>query len=449
MRLRAWRTKALIMEFRKPQFGLLLSLLAVGSMWLYVHRVLIPYQKVDAQAKQQPRGNLSDLYPRWLGARELLLHHRDPYSPEITREIQIGFYGRPLDPSRAEDPKDQEGFAYPVYVVFVLAPTITMQFSTLQAICRWLLPMMIGGSVLLWLRLLRWRLSLWGYATVLVLTFSSFAVVQGLKLQQLSLVVSALIAAQVVLLAGGQLVVAGILLSIATLKPQLVVPLSCWLLLWSLSRWKERRSFFWAFLLSQSLLLAGAELVLPGWIGEFLQAVAAYRRYTGAVSPLETLTTHTLGILLSVFLAGATAVVCWKWRLRDANTLDFALVTSLVLAVTVAIVPMVTTYNQVLLLPAILVLARSARRLWTQSQASKVVSAVVLVFLVWPWILAFVLLLASYILPPSTVARAWAVPLWTIPATPLAIVSLSFVSSWLSARPAQSAALLPCPQNTQ
>ena len=437
------------MKFRKPQFGLLLSLLAVGSMWLYVHRVVIPYQKEDPLGKQQPRGNLSDLYPRWLGARELLLHHRDPYSSEITREIQIGFYGRPLDPSRPEDPKDQEGFAYPVYVVFVLAPTITMQFSTLQAVCRWLLPMMVGGSVLLWLRFLRWRLSLWGYATALVLTLGNFAVVQGLKLQQLSVVVSALIAAQVVLLAGGQLVLAGILLSIATLKPQLVVPLSCWLLLWSVSRWKERRKFFWAFLLSQSLLLAASELVLPGWIGEFRQAVVAYRHYTDAVSPIELLTTHTLGIPLSAFVAGATALVCWRWRLREANTLDFALVTSLVLAVTVAIVPIVNTYNQVLLLPAILVLAQSARRVWMQSQVSKVVSSIVLVFLVWPWIVAFVLLLASYVIPLSIVERAWAVPFWTIPATPLAIVSLSFVSSWLPNSSARSAALQPCPQNTQ
>ena len=61
--------------------------------------------------------DLSDLYPRWLGARELLLHHRDPYSPEVTREIQIGYYGRPLDPSRPQDPRDQQGFAYPAYVV--------------------------------------------------------------------------------------------------------------------------------------------------------------------------------------------------------------------------------------------------------------------------------------------------------------------------------------------
>lgn len=41
-----------------------------------------------------PERNFSDLFPRWLGTRELLLHGRDPYSPEITGEIQQGYYGR-------------------------------------------------------------------------------------------------------------------------------------------------------------------------------------------------------------------------------------------------------------------------------------------------------------------------------------------------------------------
>ena len=58
-------------------------------MLFYVQGVLIPYQRRDAAAKDRPRGNLSDLYPRWLGARELLLNGRDPYGPEITREIQL------------------------------------------------------------------------------------------------------------------------------------------------------------------------------------------------------------------------------------------------------------------------------------------------------------------------------------------------------------------------
>ena len=90
----------------------LIAVWMAASMWLYIQLILIPYQITQGPMRESPRGNLSDLYPRWLGARELLLHHRDPYSVEITRESQIGYYGRPLDPTRGNDPKDQQGFAY-------------------------------------------------------------------------------------------------------------------------------------------------------------------------------------------------------------------------------------------------------------------------------------------------------------------------------------------------
>src|SRR5262249_45605699 len=144
-----------ILKIPKP--GVLFALVMSASMWFYVDRILVPYQIADASAHDHPRGNLSDLYPRWLGARELLLHGRDPYSPEVTREIQIGYYGRVLDPSRAGDPQDQQGFAYPVYVVFLLAPTINLPFNIVQKAFNDLLWILTGASVLLWLRALNWR----------------------------------------------------------------------------------------------------------------------------------------------------------------------------------------------------------------------------------------------------------------------------------------------------
>ena len=66
----------------QPFCLLLAAALCAAGMWTYAGRVLIPYQISDAAAHGRPRGNLSDLYPRWLGARELLLHGRDPYSPK-------------------------------------------------------------------------------------------------------------------------------------------------------------------------------------------------------------------------------------------------------------------------------------------------------------------------------------------------------------------------------
>src|SRR5262244_2824881 len=120
-------------------------------MWFYVECILVPHQKQYAAEHGIPRGNLSDLYPRWLGTRELLLHGRDPYFPDMTREMQIGFYGRALDPKNPRDPKDQVGFAYPLYVAFVLAPSVNLPFDTVLRIFQWLVLLSLAGTVPLWM----------------------------------------------------------------------------------------------------------------------------------------------------------------------------------------------------------------------------------------------------------------------------------------------------------
>src|SRR5262245_61145854 len=96
--------------------------MAAGMHWVFIS-VDGPAQEAAAIAKNSPRGNLSGLYPAWLGARELLINKRNPYSQDVTAEIQRGVWGRPLDPTNPNDPKDESRFAYPVYVAFILAPT--------------------------------------------------------------------------------------------------------------------------------------------------------------------------------------------------------------------------------------------------------------------------------------------------------------------------------------
>src|SRR6202451_2828112 len=142
-------------------------------MWFYVQHVVIGHQQTEAALHGIPRGNLSDLYPRWLGTRELLLHHRNPYTPEVTRDIQIGYYGCPLDASRPGDPKDQMGFAYPLYVVFLIAPTISFPFSSVSFVAHWFFILLPAFSVPLWLRAMRWRVSPVLTATLVTLTLGT------------------------------------------------------------------------------------------------------------------------------------------------------------------------------------------------------------------------------------------------------------------------------------
>jgi len=432
---------------KDSRLGLPVALLFAGSMWFYVQQVLIPYQQTDAAYHGRPRGNLSDLYPRWLGARELLLHHRDPYSPEITRQIQSGYYGRALDPDRAEDPKDQQGFAYPVYVVFLLAPTISLPFPVVQAGFRWLLVILTLASVPLWLRVLRWRPPNTVIAVLVILTFGSFAVVQGIKLQQLSLVVSALMAAAAAALVAGHLALAGFLLALATIKPQLALPMAAWLVLWAISDWRERERFVWSLGLTTAVLLAASEFLLPGWIGRFREAVAAYRQYTGgAGSLLEVLVTPILGKIIAYLIMLTVAITGWHVRRAPRDSAAFSTMLALLLAVTLVIVPTFAPYNQVLLLPAVFLIAASWGNLWARSRLTRAACAVGMLFVFWPWLASCGLMLGSLFLPAASVQRVWAAPLYTSLAIPLAVLGLFTMraSDALKASPADlSSSLRP------
>jgi hypothetical protein len=408
---------------KNPKAGLVIALLLAASMWFYVQYVLVPYQRADAAAHGRPRGNLSDLYPRWLGARELFLHHRDPYSSDVTREIQADYYGRPLDPARPEDPKDQQGFAYPVYVVFLLAPTVSLPFSAVQAGFRWLLLIITIATVPLWLRALRWRPSRTTTAILIILTIGSFPAVQGIKLQQLSLVVSGLIALCAVLLTSGHLLLAGIVLALASIKPQLVWPLAAWLILWTISDWRKRQRFLWGFVLTKAALLGGAEYLLPGCMTKFRQAIAAYRQYTGgAGSLLDVLVTPGWGRVISGLILLALAAVCWRLRRERADTVAFSLATAVVLAATVVIVPMVAPYNQLLLLPSIFLLIHHARLNWSRGRLTRLAYIVSGLLVFWPWLATLCLSVAALIFPAEAVQQAWAAPLYTSLGIPLAVL---------------------------
>jgi glycosyl transferase family 87 len=402
-----------------------MALLCAGSMWFYVQRVLIPYERADAAAHDRPRGNLSDLYPRWLGARELILHRCNPYSNDITLEIQKGYYGRQLDPSRPNDPKDQQSFAYPLYVVFLLAPLVSPPFHVVQAIFYWLLALLTAGSVWLWLKALRWRLPPAATVAAAVLMLGNFPAVQGIKLQQLSLLVAAFLAGSAACVASGFLFCGGALLALATIKPQLAWIFVAWLLCWAVSDWQARRRLVYGFGAVMAALLAGAELLLPGWWRMFVEALRQYHRYTQNQSVLDQLVPWaSAGKMLAVVAILMSAFLLWKLQSASIAAVESGRSTALVMALTVLVVPMYAPYNQVLLLPAIMLLVRDRSMFNSRSRVMRFAYLAGACALVWQWI-ASLTLSGAYLLGSGT----WALDRWTWPfyatfALPLLVFAL-------------------------
>jgi hypothetical protein len=414
----------------KPQLLLFLALLAAACAWFYTDFVLIPYQIRDAAATSRPRGNLSDLYPRWLGARELLLNGRNPYSSEITREIQAGYYGRPLDPTLPNDPKDQQAFAYPLYVVFLLFPTIRLPFHDVQIGFRWLLIFLTIVSVPLWFRALRWKPSALVLLTWIVITLGCFPTIQGLKLQQLSLVVCALLAACAACVANGALITAGILAALATIKPQLTGIFSAWLLLWSLGDWRARRRLAISFAATMAALLIGSETLVPGWIAQFRGAATDYWQYTGGGKSILDVGLGTLlGKFVALLLLAGLFVYGWRVRREPAHSQTFSWALALVLCVTIAVIPTFALYNQLLLLPAFILVVRSFPELWEKGRLPRFFLGITGLAVVWSWLAAAVADVAWFLLPAALVEKMWAVPLYPSLAVPVAVLGLLIISA--------------------
>src|SRR5437879_3355174 len=133
---------------------LLLGFFVSTTAWFYMHRVLLPWEYHVNIEGGRLRAEMGDLFPRWIGARALLLDGRNPYAPEVSHEIQMAFYGRPITQSYDVPHAkiiDEQRFAYPVYVVFLLAPTVHATFTSVQAWAPFVLALFTALSVALWL----------------------------------------------------------------------------------------------------------------------------------------------------------------------------------------------------------------------------------------------------------------------------------------------------------
>jgi hypothetical protein len=93
-----------IEKYQSPRFAFLaLSLALLGaSAMLYYHLGLFMPRVLEVSAAKNLAGGYffgNDFYPVWLTSRECVLQGRDPYSADMTREIQKGLFGRSFPPT--------------------------------------------------------------------------------------------------------------------------------------------------------------------------------------------------------------------------------------------------------------------------------------------------------------------------------------------------------------
>lgn len=374
----------------KVRIWLLLSLFASGISCLYMFRVLLPWEYYVDVEHGGLKAQMDDLYSPWVGTRELLLRGRNPYGPEVSHEIQMVFYGHVINQVYGKpgvNAVNEQRFAYPVYVVFLLAPTAYMDFSRLQVCASVAFAILTAISVLLWLDVSRWRPPRSLVAAILLFVLSSPQVIQGLRLRQVGMLAGFMLALSAWCIARNHLAIAGILLALSTVKPQMAVLPLMWFLLWSVSTWPRRWPLLAGFGATLTGLVGLGEVILPGWPRYFVDGLLAYRRY----SPWPSLLGIALGNWIGGTLSGIAIVgllaLAWRNRKAGGASPEFIQTSAAFFIGATIVLPLLVPFNQVLLLLPAMMIVRN----WT---ALPRFGRRVFAFIVaWPWITSVVLLL--------------------------------------------------------
>jgi hypothetical protein len=309
-------------------------------------------------AAQSPGGN--DFLPRWLGTRLWLTQARSPYSAETTLAIQQMIYGRAARPA-----EDQQLFVYPAYTLFLIAPFAWLSDYT-WARAAWLTASEIAIIVLALagLRLANWRLRPIGFASYLLFAVLWYHAVRPVINGNPVVMVALFLTLAMLAIRAGHDGLAGGLLALAAIKPQLCVLIVPWTLWWALWQRRGRIALGWGVTL---IGLSGAAAILvPDWLAQNLGQIRAYPGYTVPGTPGAILSTlwpnagQALGWLITLGLA--LNAVYLAWTMRHTGIEGFVCVGGWLLAGTqwIGVTTDPTNYI-VLFAPLVLVLAALAR----------------------------------------------------------------------------------------
>ncbi|HEX3821061.1 MAG TPA: glycosyltransferase 87 family protein [Candidatus Sulfotelmatobacter sp.] len=415
-----------------PALALFLALTAAGAMVYYHLGFFIP-SVLQNRALHGGGSGYSfgdDLYPVWLTTRQWRAQHLDLYGTEMTREIQTGLFGRPLDARNPNDPAtDYRQFAYPAFTDLILWPTSVVEFPKLRLVLAILLPLLTAVSIKFWILALDWRIRPVWLAAIVLLGLCNYELLEAFFAEQPGLLVGFFMASAALALRRNRLMLAGMLMSLTLIKPQMTLLATLYMLLWSVS--DRRRARFWIGFFSVTIFMTVASLLIwPYWIKEWIGILLGYHRY--AMPPLiSVLLGPALNavagraiIALSLVASGALA---WKNRGASPETEKFWLTLSLLLAVTtVAILPGQAIYDHVVLFPGIFLLIKNRREFLSAGKIPRTLLMAGTLVLFWPWISAAGLLIVHRWLMPNIFGSTaiFVLPIRTAASLPFAVLAL-------------------------
>jgi hypothetical protein len=278
-------------------------------------------------------------------------------------------------------------------------PLAFLPYAWAEAVWLVLLEFALVGSVIGSVRLAEWRASPLLLAVTLVWSILFYHSARAILLGQFAVAIFALTVVVLLALHARHDLIAGVLLALSTVKPQMVFLFVPLLLFWAVARkrWRLATGFAGAMV----VLLGLSFMAVPSWMSDFVVEVLRYPGYTAIGSPVWVITRYffpVLGvpgeIILSAVLLGWMGIA-WLRLWRDETWSVFLWTVSVTLVVTNLVALRTATTNYVVLfIPLLQVFAMMHTR-WKRSGTWWIIGLEA-VLLVGLWVLFLATLVNKY-----------------------------------------------------
>jgi hypothetical protein len=314
-------------------------------------------------ALANPGGN--DFLVHWVGTRTFITEGISPYSDETATRIQVMAYGRPAQPGEHE-----LRVAYPFYSALLFLPyAMIPDYNLARAVWMTTLELGMALTAILSLRLTGWQPGIGVLAVFFLFTFTWYHGVRPLINGNAVILIGLMIVGALLAIRSNLDELAGILLGLSTVKPQVVALVIAFLLVWAVSA-RRMRIVIWTIGSVVILTLLGM-LFIPDWPLQNLAEVLRYPGYNPPGTPGAAFLEwypgvgRQLGWGLTIVMAGLMLGEWWAARNQPIRWLTWTACLTLAASQWSGIQTDPGNYI-VLFLPVTLVLAALQER-WRQS----------------------------------------------------------------------------------
>jgi len=379
--------KVLMIYYKEPGGALnprrstvVLVLLVIVCIATLVGTIWASYQIAS------PEGAGGRFWVEWIAIRAKVVDGISPYSITATNRIQnqVGslFNWIPADK--------------PIYNAPLISAIVTLPFSLLSnatiAHTAWLTVqfVVILLTILAGIRLSGWKPTWWFFSFLVLLILLSVRTMVSWYEGSMTIWVAGLSAGVLLAIQSKRYELAGILLALTMIQPQVVILFVFFVLIWAGSQ-RRWALIFWFFSTLLFLIVLSVFFV-SDWPIQYLRILWNYAKYFAPGTPGIAFRTwwpgmgRQLGWALSAFL-GTLLLIEW-WLARRSNFHWFLWTACLTLAITPWIgIPVTPDVHILLSLPVIVVVAMYEER-WRERGKLVLLAFLGLMF-VWEWLLVF------------------------------------------------------------